>query len=134
MRRKTKKTVVINQINTVPYIDVMLVLLVIFMATSQLFTPSILNLPSMSGVKQIDTQPIAFTIENNNTFKVSQNSKTYSFNQLSQAITKTNELNLVNGIVVEADKNIKYDNVIQVVNALYKSGINKVGLLVKHSP
>lgn len=134
MRRHKSQTTIINQINTVPYIDVMLVLLVIFMATSQLFSPSILNLPSISGAKQVTTQPVAISLMANNVFKVSQETRKYEFSNLNQAIAKINTLNLANGVVVEADKNIQYAQVIAVVDSLYSKGIHKVGLLVKNKP
>ena len=58
MRRARKS---INQINVVPYIDVMLVLLVIFMVTAPLITPGEIELPSVGSKLTVRSQPLKVT-------------------------------------------------------------------------
>ena len=51
-----------NQMNVVPYIDVMLVLLVIFMVTAPMFTPGVINVPSVSQAATVDVRPLEVTV------------------------------------------------------------------------
>mgnify|MGYP003402239672 FL=1 len=63
MKRRIRKNNLQSQMNVVPYIDVMLVLLVIFMVTAPMFTPGVINLPSVGKSSQVDTKPFEINID-----------------------------------------------------------------------
>ncbi len=131
-RRKRNNNGLINSMNVVPYIDVMLVLLIIFMVTAPMFVPGVINLPSVGKSSQVTQAPLEINIDKNGSYSLSQNNKTYPLRDLDDLINQTK--NMASGdtpVVVSADKDIKYDNVINVVDRLYASGIKKVALVVK---
>ena len=132
MRRKTKRDRLVNQMNVVPYIDVMLVLLIIFMVTAPMFTPGIINLPSVGTAAHINTTPVEVNIDQDGKYNIVQNNKTYQVDSLSDLVAKAKQLAANNApVVVAADKTIQYDKVINVVDSLYSAGIKKVALVVK---
>ena len=132
MKRRIKRDRLVNQMNVVPYIDVMLVLLIIFMVTAPMFTPGVINLPSVGSASHITTTPVEVNINQSGAYNVTQNNKSYSVNNLNDVIAKVRELsNNDTAVVVAADKTIQYDKVINVVDGLYSAGIKKVALVVK---
>ena len=133
MKLNKKNRVLINQMNVVPYIDVMLVLLIIFMVTAPMFVPSVINLPSVGSANHISTMPIEIGININNQYTITQNKQTVSKNNITQLISAVGSLAKSKDapIVISADKNIKYDNVIHTIDSLYTAGFKKVSLVVK---
>ncbi len=132
MKRRVRRDSLHNQMNVVPYIDVMLVLLVIFMVTAPMFTPGVINLPSVGKAGQVTKQPIEININADGSYTMTQNGKTTPVGLIEELITKANSLaNDDTPVVIAADKTIQYDKVISVVDKLYSSGIKKVALVVK---
>lgn len=118
--------------NVVPYIDVMLVLLVIFMVTAPMFTPGVINLPSVGKSAQVTKQPLEINIDADGNYTLTQNGKTTSVSSIDDLVSKTIQLSSEDTpVVIAADKEIQYDKVISVVDKLYSSGIKKVALVVK---
>lgn len=134
-RHKNRNHGLINQMNVVPYIDVMLVLLVIFMITAPMFTPGVINLPKVGKASQITNPPIQISIFKDGKYAISQNKSSSNVSDLNSLINKTKELMdpgmIDTPVVISADKDVHYDNVIQVVDKLYATGIKKVALVVK---
>ena len=125
-------------INVVPYIDVMLVLLVIFMVTAPLVAPSIINLPSVGGsAQQQQIPPLVVNIKANGDVSVRYKDENGSHEQqMSQADLKTFvqqriPTNPDQPVVIAADKTVQYDNVMTVMSDLKTLGVKRVGLLVK---
>jgi len=132
MKRRTRRDNLHNQMNVVPYIDVMLVLLVIFMVTAPMFTPGVINLPSVGKAAQVTKQPLEININADGSYTMTQNNKTTPVGSIDELITKTNSIaNDDTPVVIAADKTVQYDKVISVVDKLYSSGIKKVALVVK---
>lgn len=133
MKTKPKRQTLINEMNVVPYIDVMLVLLVIFMVTAPMFTPGVINLPSVGKTAQVERKPIEINIDANGSYSLNNNDTTTKLSSLSQLIKTVLNLNSASDIpvVIAADKQVNYDKVIQVVDQLYSAGIKKVALVVK---
>lgn len=132
MKRRVRRDKLHNQMNVVPYIDVMLVLLVIFMVTAPMFTPGVINLPSVGKANQLSKQPVEINIDLNGQYTLTQNNKTSAAASIEDVIRKL--LLIIHDdtpVVISADKEIHYDKVIQVVDKLYSSGIKKVALVVK---
>jgi biopolymer transport protein TolR len=133
------------EINVVPYIDVMLVLLVIFMVAAPMTNPSVINLPTAGQSKQppsdyieIALSPnasatISITTKGNSNGNSKQESKETALDrkQLMQKLKEYHEAKPELSVMVSADKEIKYDEVIQVISEAKKLGINRVGLATK---
>ena len=136
--RRTK-----NEINMVPFIDVMLVLLIIFMVTAPMLTPSQIDLPS---VGQADRQPDHFVqviVDKDAALKVRDGSSNQSAVsvELADLVERVQALqgpaepgNGAAPVVISADKNVKYETVVQVMDRLQRAGIQRVGLSVQQNP
>jgi len=122
-----------NEINVVPYIDVMLVLLVIFMVTAPLITPGVIELPSVGQASNIPTTPIEIEIDEKGAIKWRKRepgavSQSVERNALAQ--TLLNQLKPDQAVVIAADGKVPYDTVMKVMDDMRSNGITKLGLLV----
>ena len=123
----------INEINMVPFIDVMLVLLIIFMVTAPLITPSVINLPTVGkGTKQPD-QIIQIVIGKNESIemKIKEKSSSLGLTDLAAAVKQAQSAASNSAVVISADKNIKYETVVKVMDTLQRAGIQRIGLSVQ---
>ena len=126
----------ISQINVVPYIDVMLVLLVIFMITAPLMNPGQIDLPSVGKSLAPPIAPLVVVIKKNNTLALRDLSKTDNEEEVTRAelvelLKEKQALNADQSVVISADKNLRYEEVINVMDLLKQQQIKKVGLLVQ---
>jgi biopolymer transport protein TolR len=129
-----------SEINVVPYIDVMLVLLVIFMVAAPLADPSVINLPTAGKSALPPTEYIHITLkpETDSTIGV-RGQKSGAGNPDTASgrvdlIAKLNALHRQNPdlpVMISADKDIKYDDVIQTISEAKKLGIDRVGLATR---
>jgi biopolymer transport protein TolR len=117
-----------NQINVVPYIDVMLVLLVIFMVTAPMTNPGVVELPKVGQALKQTTQPIVVSIKKDG--KTEIDGKNYKRADLLAYLKKVVEKKPEQSIVIAADKKVLYEEVISVMDLLKQNDINKVGLLL----
>ncbi len=131
---RTRKRRMMNQINVVPYIDVTLVLLVIFMVTAPMTNPGVVDLPSAGqGVlKQPQLPPIVLTVKENSSIELE--SKTMQRDELLLAVREMLIKSPERSVVIAADKSVKYDDVIGVMDLLKRNQVDKVGLLLKPAP
>ena len=128
----------INEINMVPFIDVMLVLLIIFMVTAPLITPSMIDLPSVGKAARQPDQIIQIVLGKNDSLEMKVKDKTTILNlkELASAV-KTAQgprgaASAANSaVVISADKNVKYESVVKVMDTLQRAGIQRVGLSVQ---
>jgi biopolymer transport protein TolR len=127
-------------INVVPYIDVMLVLLVIFMVTAPLVTPTIINLPTVgNAAPQPQTPPVIVNIKADGSMSVrykdgtSTEDQTMTQADLDNFVTNRQQANPDEPVVIAADKTVKYEAVMNVMSELKARGVKRVGLLVKSS-
>jgi biopolymer transport protein TolR len=125
-----------NQINVVPYIDVMLVLLVIFMITAPLINPGQVELPSVGKTSNPPTQPMEVSIRTDGALWLrdrarSMEERKVSRNQLVTAIRQKQKQNPDQAVVIAADKDVRYEAVLEVMDMLQQNQVRKVGLLVK---
>ena len=124
-----RKRRMMNQINVVPYIDVMLVLLVIFMVTAPMTNPGIVELPKVGQSLKQKVNPIVISLKKNSKIEVS--GKTYKKDTLLVFLKKKLEKNVDQSIVIAADEKVKYGSVIAIMDLLKQNEFNKVGLLLK---
>ena len=123
----------INEINMVPFIDVMLVLLIIFMVTAPLITPSVIDLPSVGKAAKQPDQVIQLIIDKDDAIemKIKDKSSTLKFKDLANAVKKAQSAATNSAVVISADKNIKYESVVKVMDTLQRAGVQRVGLSVQ---
>ena len=126
---RARKRRLMNQINVVPYIDVTLVLLVIFMVTAPMTNPGVVDLPKVGqALKQPQLPPIVLTIKLNN--KIELENKAMARDELLLAVRQALSKSPERSVVIAADKNVKYDDVISVMDLLKQNKVDKVGLLL----
>ena len=124
-----RKRRLMNQINVVPYIDVMLVLLIIFMITAPMTNPGVVELPRVGQSLKQKASPIIISIKKNAQTEV--NGKVYKRDKLLVFLKKRLKKNPGQSIVIAADKKVKYSEVISIMDLLKQNEITKVGLLLK---
>lgn len=126
---RTRKRRLMNQINVVPYIDVTLVLLVIFMVTAPMTNPGVVDLPKVGqALKQPQLPPVVLTVKLNH--KIELDNKPMQRDELLLAVRNALTKSPERSVVIAADKNVKYDDVIDVMDLLKQNKVDKVGLLL----
>ena len=125
-----------NEINVVPYIDVMLVLLVIFMVTAPLMNPGQIDLPSVSKSLAPSPAPLEVIIKKDNTLALRDHARGGLESRVSRdeliAILKARQAGKADqAVVISADKDVRYEEVINVMDVLQQQHIQKVGLLTQ---
>jgi biopolymer transport protein TolR len=133
-----KKRGPVHEINVVPYVDVMLVLLVIFMVTAPLVTPAVIDLPTVDKASAPRVVPLEIFVKSDQGLVVRQrdarggviNEQSLNRAQLPgfiKSLKNKGELS----VLIGGDKNARYESVLQVMDELRKHGVQKVGLQVK---
>jgi biopolymer transport protein TolR len=126
-----------NQINVVPYIDVMLVLLVIFMVTAPLVNPGQVDLPSVAKSSQPAVAPMEVSIRADESIWLRDRSQQGADEvrtdraRLLQVIRDKQKQNPEQAVVIAADKSVRYEAVLNVMDMLQQNQVSKVGLLAK---
>jgi biopolymer transport protein TolR len=133
-RRKGHR--LMSQINVVPYIDVMLVLLVIFMVTAPLITTTVIDLPSVSRNSAPPAAPIEILIKDKNLIYMrdrerGQSERKVSLDDLVKLIRAKQKEKPDQPVVISASKELPYGEVVEVMDLLQRNQIKKVGLLAK---
>jgi biopolymer transport protein TolR len=127
-----------NEINVVPYIDVMLVLLVIFMVAAPMMTTSSVDVPTIGKANAAPTAPLEVAIKADQTISVTDragNSKEIKVDrkELPAMIKAAQTRNPEQPVLIAGDKNVKYEAVLSVMDELQRAQVKKVGLLVQTS-
>ena len=141
MSRRCKKRRLMAEMNVVPYIDVMLVLLVIFMVTAPMMQSSVpLDLPSSDAESTGDTGTQGALVISLNLGGI------ITLEDGSQELTQVNESELISQIKekigdqgkrlvnIRADKNITYQYIMKIITAAQKAGAKKIGLIAEPTP
>ena len=127
----------INQINVVPFIDVMLVLLIVFMVAAPLINPGQIELPSVGQQLKAPVAPLEVILHvDGKLFLRDQRSSTevgMDRADLIQTIKQKQAHNPEQAVVIAADKNVRYEKVLDVMGILSQNHVKKVGLLAKPS-
>ncbi|MBC7918711.1 MAG: biopolymer transporter ExbD [Rhodoferax sp.] len=125
----------INEINMVPFIDVMLVLLIIFMVTAPLITPSVIDLPSVGKAARQPDQIIQIVVSKEDALELKSGDKTVSvtLKDLASSVKRAQGGAAAGktAVVISADRNVKYETVVKVMDTLQRAGIERVGLSVQ---
>ena len=136
MRRARKA---INQINVVPYIDVMLVLLVIFMITAPLINPGEIELPSVGSSLTAPVSPLEVILNDDRSYSLrDQSAKTPATRMPIDMLVSEVKAKQAQGsqqpVVISASKSARYEDVMHILDLLQRSGIKRVGLLARPNP
>lgn len=126
-----------NEINVVPYIDVMLVLLVIFMVTAPMMNTGQVDLPQVGKSQLPPVAPLEVIIKKDNSLALRDHSRGSKESIVTReelvAILKGRQGDLADqAVVISADKSVRYEEVINVMDVLQQQQIKKVGLLTQN--
>nr|WP_319565886.1 ExbD/TolR family protein [uncultured Rhodoferax sp.] len=126
----------INEINMVPFIDVMLVLLIIFMVTAPLIAPSVIDLPSVGKAAKQPDQVVQVIIGQDEALqlKIKDQSSSVNLKALAKVVQQAQADAPNTAVVISADKSVKYEAVVKVMDTLQRAGIARVGLSVQLTP
>ena len=129
-RRRT-----MNEINMVPFIDVMLVLLIIFMVSAPLITTGTVDLPSVGKSSQRPDKVIEVIVGKDEKLKLKVNGDTeersLALGDLRERVLQAQDGDANVPVVISADRQVKYESVVQVMDRLQRAGVQRVGLSVK---
>ena len=125
-----------NEINVVPYIDVMLVLLVIFMVTAPMMTTSTIDVPSVGKANTAPAAPLEVAIKADQSLTLIDrggNGKEIRVDrkELPAMIRAAQARNPEQPVLIAGDKNVKYEAVLSVMDELQRAEVKKIGLLVQ---
>ena len=133
MAKRQRK--LMNQMNVVPYIDVMLVLLVIFMVTAPMLNPGVVELPSVGKSSQIPIRPLELIIKAGGDFayidrEKSKATRVIGWSELLSVVTQKQDANPNQPILISAVKSVRYERVMDMMDVLQKMNVERVGLMV----
>jgi biopolymer transport protein TolR len=119
----------------VPFIDVMLVLLIIFMVTAPLITPSLIELPSVGKAGRAPDQKVEIVIGKDEAMDLKAGERTtrLPLAQLAAEVLKAQAGKPAGSVavVISADRNVKYESVVRVMDRLQQAGVQRIGLAVQ---
>lgn len=121
----------------VPFIDVMLVLLIIFMVSAPLITTGLVELPSVGKAAQKPDKVIEVIVSTDDRIRLRVDGGDPQPTTLKQLGDKVRLLQAGNAqvpVVISADRNVKYEQVVKAMDELQKKAIARVGLAVKQGP
>lgn len=133
-RRSRRMT---SDINVVPYIDVMLVLLVIFMVTAPMITPGLIELPSVGQASEVVTKPVEVQVSEDGAISLRVREAGSEFQQIDSQSLVTEVQSRITAetpVVIAADGRVSYETVMKIMDQLRSSGITRLGLLVDQQP
>jgi len=132
-QRPTSRRTVLAQINVTPFVDVMLVLLIIFMVTAPMMEkgvdvalPEVENAPNLQAVKE----PLIVTVTRKGAIMVGNNavdSPAKLTPVLQQVLSERDE----KAVYLEADRQVPYGKVVQVMAAIKRAGVAKLGMVAQ---
>ena len=125
-----------HEINVVPYIDVMLVLLVIFMVTAPMIQPGSIELPSVGKSSAPPVEPLEITVEADGEMSMIDralgNTKvSVGRLELAERIKEAQAKHPDQPVLIAGDKNAKYEAVLKIMDELQRAQVAKIGLLVQ---
>jgi len=134
--RTTARRRTINEINMVPFIDVMLVLLIIFMVTAPLITTGVVDLPSVGKSSKRPDHVVELVVGSDDRIKLRVDGKDgapVAMRDVAATVKQLQGGDATTPVVISADRNVKYETVVKVMDVLQRSGVQRVGLSVKNA-
>ncbi len=129
--KNNKKRAIISEINITPFVDVLLVLLIIFMISAPMLTSGVdVDLPKGSSAAISDkSEPITISVKSDGEIFLQNDAVKLSF--LPQELLKLTNNSLDKKIYVKADQNLDYGRVMEVVKKVNLSGFTQVILVTE---
>jgi biopolymer transport protein TolR len=131
-RRRT-----MNEINMVPFIDVMLVLLIIFMVSAPLIVTGVVDLPSVGQSKARPQTVIEVVVGADERIRLKVDGRDdalpLTLPQLAARVKQAQGGRADVPVVISAERKVAYEAVVQVMDTLQKAGVQRVGLSVKQA-
>jgi biopolymer transport protein TolR len=132
-RRRTR-----NEINMVPFIDVMLVLLIIFMVSAPLLPTGVVDLPSVGRAKTAPEKVVELVLQDDDRVRLRVDSKDQEILAVADVADRVKPLqdgaqggaNAV-PVIISARKDVRYESVVHVMDVLQRAGVVRVGLAVR---
>jgi biopolymer transport protein TolR len=125
----------VSEINMVPFIDVMLVLLIIFMVSAPLITTAVVDLPSVGRAKAAAKLVVEVVVGADERVKLRIDGKEVAdgiaLPDLAQRVRQAQQGVHDAPVLIAADRNVKYESVVKVMDRLHQAGVARVGLAVK---
>jgi len=128
----------ISEPNMVPFIDVMLVLLIIFMVTAPLITPSVVDLPSVGKAARQPDVVVQVVVGKNDQLELKNqdHSTPVTLATLAGAVRRAQNPGegkpaADTAVVISADKSVQYERVVKVMDTLQRAGVQRIGLSVQ---
>ncbi len=125
----------LSEINMVPFIDVMLVLLIIFMVSAPLITTGVVDLPTVGASKTRPTTVVEVIVGSDESLKIKASSakdaQPVALTALAASVRQLQQGDPQVPVVISADKSVKYESVVRVMDSLQKAGVARIGLSVK---
>ena len=136
MRRSRRS---MSEINVVPYIDVMLVLLIIFMVAAPLINPGQIDLPQSGQKLQPAVAPLEVRVRANGDLAFVDRARAgdeirVSRRQLVEMVRDAQRATPDQAVVISGDRNVRYEEVLQVLDVLQRNQVKRVGLLARPAP
>jgi biopolymer transport protein TolR len=133
-KRHTRR--LMNEINVVPYIDVMLVLLVIFMITAPLINPGQIELPQVGKTSATPLDPMEVSVRSDRSLWLRERGRSSPERRVDRAeliktIKEKQARNPDQPVVIAADKDVRYEAVLEVMDMLQSNNVKRIGLLAK---
>ena len=128
-----------NEINMVPFIDVMLVLLIIFMVTAPLITPSMVDLPSVGKAPRQPDKVVQVVVAKDEHLEVKNGdgkAQSVVLKEIAPVVLQAQSGQPAGSVavVISADRTVKYETVVKVMDTLQRAGVQRVGLSVQLAP
>ncbi len=125
-----------NEINVVPYIDVMLVLLVIFMVATPMMTTATIDVPTVGNANQVEKKPLEVSIKADESLLLTDQAAggrpvPIDRKELIKLVNAAQAKDSEQPVIISGDKKLKYEVIIAVVDELKRAGVKKVGLVVQ---
>jgi biopolymer transport protein TolR len=138
----------INEINMVPFIDVMLVLLIVFMVTAPLIVPSVIDLPSVGKANKTPDSVIRIVVNKDESLALSVTQLTgktgataapvnpapLALTDVAKAVLQAQNGIATTPVVISANRAVKYEVVVKLMDTLQRAGVQRVGLSVQLAP
>ncbi len=125
-----------SEINVVPYIDVMLVLLIIFMVAAPLINPGQIDLPQVGQKLDPAVAPLEVRVRASGELAVVDRSKSpdellVRRDRLAEIVRRAQAANPDQAVVIAGDRNVRYEEVLAILDLLQRARVKRVGLLAR---
>lgn len=130
LSKKRNRRTIVNEINVVPLIDIMLVLLVIFMVTAPIILSGVeVNLPKASNSLELDSEPLVVSIDLKGNLYIMQTK--VEIKDLAKKLKFITKEKYDTKIFIKGDKDLNYGTIIKAITLIGQAGFHQVGLVSK---